>query len=113
MIKGTIKTIHELTNFESKGGDQFTKQIFTVANNEGYENKEQLFAFELFGDKTSLLNGKKEGDTVDVEYNISCRHWKEDRYFVSLQAWKIEGVGAGQPLPTVGTPPPDGDDLPF
>ena len=106
-MKGKIKTIHELTSFESKGGDQFTKQIFVVANNEGYEGKEQIFPMELFGDKTSLLNGFKEGDEVNVEYNLNCRHWKEDRYFVSLQAWKIEKVGETAPaLPQPDELPP-------
>jgi hypothetical protein len=91
-IKGAIKTVHDLTTFQGKDGSEYQKQIFTVVNNDGYEGREQLFAIELFGDKTQLLNSAKEGDQVTVECNVNCRHWKEDRYFVSLQAWKIDSA---------------------
>ena len=109
-VKGKIQTIHELTEFQGKNGDAFTKQIFTVVNNDGYEGREQLFAIELFGDKTSLLDGKNEGDSVTVECNVNCRHWKDDRYFVSLQAWKIDSTkSAAQNEPEL----PQADEMPF
>lgn len=98
-IKGVLQTIHPITNFQGRDGTDYQKQTFTVVNNDGDEGKEQLFAIELFGDKTQLLNTAKEGDTVTVQCNVNCRHWKEDRYFTSLQAWKIEKVGAGESLP--------------
>ena len=115
MINGTIQTIHPITEFESKGGEKFTKQIFTVVNSEGFEGKEQLYAFELFGeDKTALLKKYKVGDSVSIDYNLNCRFWKDDRYFISLQAWKIIGAGAGQPLPEVKKPTGEElDQLPF
>tara|TARA_R110000782_G_scaffold242186_1_gene328701 strand:+ start:1042 stop:1386 length:345 start_codon:yes stop_codon:yes gene_type:complete len=114
MINGTIQTIHPITEFESKGGEKFTKQIFTVVNSEGFEGKEQLYAFELFGeDKTALLKKYKVGDSVSVDYNLNCRFWKDDRYFVSLQAWKIaKDMGAesdGIAPPTL----PEPDSMPF
>lgn len=112
-VKGTIETIHELTEFQGKNGDAFTKQIFTVVNNDGYEGKEQLFAIELFGDKTQLLNGMSEGDAVTVQCNVNCRHWKEDRYFTSLQAWKIEKDEAAPALPQSDVLPDFDDSDPF
>jgi hypothetical protein len=120
-IKGAIQTIHDLTAFKGKDGSDYQKQIFTVVNNDGYEGREQLFAIELFGDKTQLLNSAKEGDQVTVECNVNCRHWKEDRYFVSLQAWKIEKESAIEAKesytpkaePVSAPALPQSDDLPF
>ncbi len=114
MIKGTIKTIHPVEQIQD---GKYQKQIFAISNNEGYEGREQIFAFELFGDKCDLLNGYKEGDEVSVGYNLECRHWKEDRYFTTLKAWKIDKAETQKATPTATpttTPAvPVDDSLPF
>lgn len=96
MTKGKIKAIHDIQDIPNT---EYQKRVFAISNNEGYQGKEQIFAFELFGDKMSLINGFKEGDQVDVEYNLRCRHWKDDRYFTTLDAWKIEKAEAQNEQP--------------
>tara|TARA_R100000951_G_scaffold92658_1_gene81106 strand:+ start:408 stop:761 length:354 start_codon:yes stop_codon:yes gene_type:complete len=117
MIKGKISAIHDIQDIPNT---EYQKRVFAISNNEGYQGKEQVFAFELFGDKMSLINGFKEGDQVDVEYNLRCRHWKEDKYFTTLDAWKITKVaGEYQPPeaqnhePQTAPPLPENDNLPF
>jgi len=117
MIKGTIKTIHPVEQIQD---GKYQKQIFAISNNDGYEGREQIFAFELFGDKCDLLNGYKEGDEVSVDYNLECRHWKEDRYFTTLKAWRIGKAVTEYQKPVekeaqpMSAPPiPQDDGLPF
>lgn len=89
-ITGAIEKILTLESGTTKDGKEWQKQIFIVANNEGYDNKKQIFCFEIFGEeKVSNFNKyNKVGDVVKVDFNISTNEWKE-RYFTSLQAWKV------------------------
>lgn len=91
MIKGTIKAIHDIQDIPNT---EYQKRVFAITNSEGYQGREQIFAFELFGDNMNLISKFKEGDEVTVSYNTKCRHWKEDKYFTTLDAWKITGAGA-------------------
>ena len=126
-VKGTIRTILDKQSGISNAGKEWTKQSFVIANNEGYEGREQLFAFELFGDeKVSKFNNHNNvGKEVEVSFNIKCNEWK-DKYFTSLDAWKIfkadtEGKAATEPYglkpPRQGAPEVTIDahdnDLPF
>lgn len=111
MITGKISAIHDIQDIPNT---EYQKRIFAIKNNDGYQGQEQIFAFELFGDKMILINGFKEGDEVEVEYNLRCRWWKEDRYFTTLDAWKVTKVGAGKPLPELKPPTEEEmNNLPF
>ena len=88
-IKGTVQAIHDV---ESISDGKWEKQMFSVTNNDGYDGKEELYAFELFGDKTSLIEGISEGSDVEVSYNIGCRHYKDNKYFTTLKAWKVTEI---------------------
>jgi len=90
-IKGVIKTILPVEKGVAKSsGNEWQKQTFVVANNEGYEGKEQIFAFEVFGaDKVeNLTKYNKEGDFVEVNFNISTNEYN-GKYYTSLQSWKV------------------------
>jgi single-stranded DNA-binding protein len=91
-ITGSIKKILPIESGTAKStGNEWQKQSFIVANNEGYEGKEQIFCFEVFGQEKveNLTKYQKEGDNVKVSFNISTNEWK-DKYFTSLSAWRIE-----------------------
>tara|TARA_R110000751_G_scaffold292982_1_gene400422 strand:+ start:453 stop:803 length:351 start_codon:yes stop_codon:yes gene_type:complete len=111
-LTGTIKTILPVQSGTAKSGNDWQKQTFVITNNDGYEGKEQIFAFEVFGaDKVeNLTKYNKVGDNVEVSFNISTNEWK-DKYFTGLQAWKIEKVGATTEAPKQELD--KGDDLPF
>ena len=91
-ITGSIKTILPIESGIAKSsGKEWKKQSFIVANNDGYEGKEQIFCFEVFGEEkvTNLSKFQKEGDNVKVSFNIGTNEWK-GKYFTSLSAWRVE-----------------------
>jgi hypothetical protein len=92
VITGTIVAILPV---EDISDGKYRKQVFAIKNNEGYDGKEVVFAFEIFeksgAEKSKIDNlGKfnKVGDFVDVSYEIRCNENK-GRYFTSLSAWKV------------------------
>tara|TARA_R110000772_G_scaffold224201_1_gene334808 strand:+ start:84 stop:437 length:354 start_codon:yes stop_codon:yes gene_type:complete len=90
VITGKIKLIGETKAGTSKAGKAWSKLSFLIANNSGYEGKEAIFSFDLFGeDKVEkFLKYNKVGSEVDVKYNIECREW-EGKYFTNLAAWSV------------------------
>ena len=113
-IKGVIKTILPVEQGVSKSsGNEWQKQTFVVSNNEGYEGKEQIFAFEVFGaDKVdNLTKYNKEGDFVEVNFNISTNEYK-GKYYTSLQSWKVSKL-QGTSSDSNETVEEDENDLPF
>jgi len=67
-ISGTIKTVLPLEQGLTKAGAEWQKQSFIVANNDGYEGKEQIFCFEVFGEEKvqNFHKFNKVGDAVKV-----------------------------------------------
>ena len=110
-IEGTIKVVMDTEEFDSG----FTKRAFVVETNEQYPQEVKL---EFIKDKTAVLDSYHVGDSVNVHFNVRGNEY-QGRYFVNLQAWKMNTLAAvapaSAPLPT---PPPiaasnDDDDLPF
>lgn len=117
-MTGSLIVVKETQTFDSG----FTKREFVIRTEGDYP---QEVMFELIKDKTSVIDKYKQGDQVEVHFNIRGREYN-GRYFVNLSAWKVDAVGgssAGQPeehpgmasAPPPTTPPPadDTDDLPF
>jgi hypothetical protein len=95
-ITGSIKEFLPVERGIAKSsGKEWQKQFFIVANNDGYEGKEQIFCFEVFGEDkvTNLTKFQKEGDAVKVSFNIGTNEWN-GKYFTSLSAWRIEKLDA-------------------
>ena len=92
-LTGTIKTILDAQEGTSKAGKSWKKIEFVIENNEGYEGKAQIFAFEIFGEEKvdKFLQFNSVGKLVDVSYNIGCNEWN-GKYFTSLSAWKVFGA---------------------
>lgn len=110
-IKGIVKKILDKTEGESSSGYKWNKQKFVISNNEGYEGKEQIFCFEVFGNDerfNNIIQNVKEGSEVEVWYNIQTNEYKEN-YYTSLQAWKVQASGVPTEIKTE-----EGEDhLPF
>ena len=90
-ITGTIKELLEVQSGTSQAtGNEWQKQTFVIANNEGYQGQEQIFAFEVFGaENVEKLNKfNKVGDVVDVSFNIRTNEYN-GKYYTSLQSWKV------------------------
>jgi hypothetical protein len=115
-ITGTIKKIFDEQTF----GSGFNKREFVLTIEDG--RFPQDIKFECVKDKVALVASLKPGARVKVSFDLRGREWKES-YFVNLNAWKIQPVGADADAATADDdrPPlsePDGetvvdDDPPF
>lgn len=119
-ITGTIKEFLAVEKGIAKAsGNEWEKQNYIVANNDGYEGKEQLFCFEVFGAENveKLTKYNKVGDNVKVSFNIGTNE-HNGRYYTSLKSWRTEKAeveGTPQPFKEVGNDlkEEEQDDLPF
>lgn len=115
-INGTIKKIFEEQTF----GSGFNKREFVLTIESG--RFPQDIKFECVKDKVGLVADLKPGQAVKVSFDLRGREWKES-YFVNLNAWKIEPVGApdskagpdddGAPLPEAPGETVQDDEVPF
>ena len=94
-LDGTIYLINDVQTFDSG----FTKREFVVEAQDGQYS--QLIKFECIKDKTALTDGLSKGDPVKVFFDIRGNEYK-DRFYVNLNAWKIEKAGAGSGGPSEG-----------
>ena len=86
-----------------------------IANNEGYENREQIFAFDIFGAEKvdKFLQYNKVGYNVDVSFNIESKEFK-GKYYTNLSAWKVFKAEAPVEIPEMeGTTEALDNSLPF
>lgn len=95
-LKGKV---HEVGTTQQVS-DKFTKRnlIIEYAENPTYP---EYIQFEAQQDKTALLDGLKEGDEVEVSFNLRGRPWTNKEgvtsYFNSLIIWKLS-KSDGTPL---------------
>ena len=101
-LEGKIKLINEIQSFDSG----FTKREFVVEVEDG--KYPQMIKFECVREKTALTDGLAIEDPVKVTFDIRGNEFKE-RYYVNLNAWKMEKLGAGS---GGGSAPPEYDDMP-
>jgi len=117
-LNGTIKVIKDTVQIS----DKFSKREFVV--NDSSSMYPQDIMLQSVQDKCSMLDGYKEGDNVEVSFNLRGREWTsptgEVKYFNTLDAWKIEKGSAMNDEPVLKTDNPDADndgnpddDLPF
>lgn len=113
-MTGTIKKIFPTQTFPSG----FSKREFVVTSSE--DRFPQDVKFDCLKEKEEILQGAKEGDTVTVHFDIRGREYN-GRYFVDLNAWKLEageavngsGNTADLPEDTTDYGSDPGDDVPF
>ena len=104
-LEGKIKLIDEVKTFNSG----FTKREFVVTTED--DRFPQHIKFECVKDRCSLLDSVKEGQKVKVSFDIRGNEYN-DRYFVNLNAWKIEPAGSGgKGGAPVDEEPPFGDEI--
>lgn len=93
-VIGKIKVI----NPEQQVSASFVKRELVVTTDEQYP---QEIMIEFTQDKCDLLNNYQKGQPVKVSINLRGRCWTnpqgEDKYFNSIQGWRIEKLEAQQP----------------
>jgi len=99
-VTGTVKAIFDTQTFSSG----FQKREFVITTEEQYP---QDIKFEVVKEKCGDLDRYTVGQSVTVHFNIRGNEYN-GKYYVSLQAWKLEGAKLS-PDPVPGA----GDDEPF
>lgn len=103
---GRVKLIQEEQTFPSG----FSKRDFVITTPD--DKYPQDVAFSCLKDKAGLLANVSVGQDVEVTFDIGGREY-DGRYFVNLNAWRIDAVG-GENAPVYGEQMSDDqDDLQF
>ena len=87
-LTGTLKVLEDLQTFASG----FTKREFVIEVPDG--KYPQMVKFETVRDKIDQLNTLSIGDELKVTFDVRGNEYK-GRYYVNLNAWKIESSGGG------------------
>jgi hypothetical protein len=96
-ITGKVKAVFDTQTF----GSGFTKREFVITTAEQYP---QDVKFELVKDKTGAIDAYKVGQSVTVHFNVRGNE-HQGKYYVSLQAWKLEaGQAVAAPVAEDGPP---------
>jgi len=90
--------------------DKFKSREFVLTTEAGGKYPQSVI-FQLVQDKCGVIDAFKIGDEIKVHINLRGREWTnpqgEVKYFNSLEAWKIEKLGAGNaPQPSAQNPSP-------
>ena len=117
-ITGSIKEFLPVEKGIGKATQkEWEKQNYIVSNNDGFEGREQLFCFEVFGAENveKLTKFNNVGDSVKVSFNIGTNE-HNGKYYTSLKSWRVDKAEAITPplndAPVSNDPTPD-EDLPF
>ena len=105
--------IVKILPLEQIGQNNTDKRTVILEENRDSEYKGGI-AFDLWGEKISMIDSYNEGDTVNVSLNSKVKEYNGRRYN-SISAWKIEGTssaesGWGEPFVPPST---DDEGLPF
>ena len=113
-MTGTIVTVGE----KNQVSDKFAKRDVVISDNA--DKYPQEVSFQFTQDKCDLLENLREGQEVEISFNLKGRSWTspqgEVKYFNTLEGWKIEAVGGSTPQPVaqpVVVATEEEGDLPF
>ena len=77
--------------------EKFKKRDFVLTDNSS--QYPQHISFQLTQDKCNLVDSIGLGSEIKVHFNLRGREWTspkgEIKYFNTLEAWRIETIGAG------------------
>lgn len=116
-LVGQIEEIFDEKQITAK----LRKRSIVIKTNEKYPQHVEV---EFVNDRINLLDAIAIGQQVTISFNVRGRKWagpKGDRYFVSIDGWRIQAANTGgdsYPAPTGGGrggggPNPNDDDIPF
>jgi hypothetical protein len=110
-VKGKVIVVNPTTTISEK----FSLRKFVVETEDQYP---QPIEMQVTQDKCSLLDNIGLGSIVEVSINLRGKSWVnpqgETKYFNTLEAWKIDVLGAVRPdQMKAHAPNEEEDDLPF
>ena len=88
-LQGILIKKNSIENIENKEGKKWKKQTFVIQTDSEYNNQ---ICFQLFGEeKITILENHKEGDKIEVFFNISSKEYN-NRYYHNIDAWRINPI---------------------
>ena len=88
-LQGILIKKNSIENIENKEGKKWKKQTFVIQTDSEYNNQ---ICFQLFGEeKITILENHKEGDKIEVFFNISSKEYN-NRYYHNIDAWRINHI---------------------
>lgn len=94
-LNGIVKVVNPTVQVSEK----FSKREFVVTDASSMYPQDIMF--QATQDKCSLLDSIQQNDQVEVSFNLRGREWTspqgEVKYFNTLEAWRIEKIGAAAP----------------
>jgi hypothetical protein len=99
-LSGTVKEIFEEKTF----GSGFNVREFVVTTEA--DKYPQDICLQCVKEKVEMVNKLKTGEKVKVSFDLRGREY-QGRYFVNLNAWKIEGGASGDSSASDEPPPFD------
>lgn len=91
-LNGIVKVVNPTVQVSEK----FAKREFVVTDASSMYPQDIMF--QLTQDKCSLADALQVNDQVEVSFNLRGREWTspqgEVKYFNTLEAWRIDKVGA-------------------
>jgi len=109
-VSGKIK----LVNATQVVSDKFSKRTLVVVTSDTYPQEIEI---QFTQDKCSLLDGLSPGAEVTIGVNLRGRMWTnpqgEDKYFNTIEGWKIEKVGIQQSTTSAQSSVEEGYGMPF
>ncbi|HAV14176.1 MAG TPA: hypothetical protein DCX06_11895 [Opitutae bacterium] len=98
-LNGTVKEIFEEKTF----GSGFNVREFVVTTDA--DKYPQDICLQCVKEKVEMVNKLNKGDKVKISFDLRGREY-QGRYFVNLNAWKVESAGSS---PAGGDEPPPYD----
>ena len=109
-VKGKLVKKLEVETGTSKAGKEWKKQNFVIDTGSQYNPE---VCFQVFGDKLDILSSVKEGQEIEVKFNVSSREFN-GKYYHNLDAWFISAEKNVKPeVEQLAKAIDSGDDLPF
>ena len=91
-LTGTVKVVNTTVQVSEK----FSKREFVITDTSSMYPQDIMF--QATQDKCSLLDAVQTGEQIEVSFNLKGREWTspqgEVKYFNTLEAWRIDKVGA-------------------
>tara|TARA_R110000803_G_scaffold210568_1_gene282700 strand:+ start:15183 stop:15560 length:378 start_codon:yes stop_codon:yes gene_type:complete len=121
-VKGVVHQITPTEKGNSKAGKEFVKRSIVIDTAAQYN---PYISFGAFGDdKCDMLDNFKQGDQVEVSFNLSSREY-QSKWYTQADFWKIDKIGSSNKsmegvvdlledaLKPADLSNEDNDDLPF
>jgi len=87
--------VHVIGETEEFGNNGFTKRMIVIETQDQYPQK---LPIDFVKDNTKLLDNLQEGQEVKISINLRGNE-HNGKYYVNIQGWKIENLGAPDALP--------------